>query len=300
MRAWGWATKLAFAIGGVGYLWTLLCVAWPLMGVIWRPPALDQQPYEIPGDRAYGDVGEMHRRLRGWPVASHKTDRKPCFSGSAVCQDAEPLVRGRGPKNGSTATFWISKTVNDGAFLGRYVTDLWYLTQAGTGAIGFSRAIQHGDNTRLIERSPPPAPPPPGWRLLQRGQCAHADVRPLDDEGTIGRFVIDLPADEDMRISSGPEGKGKWVPVADFLAFGGREVRHVQSTDPATPDAFHYRTEHAGRHELTIRRTDPPQERVSEGGWWTRYTVMVMWGACTYGCGFAMDGSECYEGNRDD
>ena len=231
-------TALALIIGGFGFAWTFVVVAPSAIRAIDKPTAENQESYGIPGDRSHGDVVLMSRRLKGWPTASGKGNKRPCWSGNAIWTDQEPLVRGAGPKHGSTATFWVSETVDSQVFVGRYSTDLWYVVQAGTGAIGFSTAVQQGDNTRLIERISPPTPGPSGWRVILPGQCVFGTVKPLDDEGTIGKYLIDLPARTRVYLNS-DSGGGKWVPWEERMTFEGSEAPHVPIED-ASDDAFYY------------------------------------------------------------
>ena len=280
------STTLALLAGGLGFSWTVVMVAPAAIRAIDKPTAENQEPYGAPGDRAHGDVVQMSRRLKGWPTASGKGNRKPCWSGDAIWIDQEPLVRGAGPKHGTTATFWVSETVDKQVFLGRYSTDLWYQDQAGTGAIGFSTSVQQGDNTRFIERIPPPSPGPPGWRVILPGQCVFGNVKPLDDEGNVGKFLVDLPAGQRIYLHYSPGIEGKWVPLEKRLILNGKEAPHVL-VELEGSDAFFYRTEQAGRYAITVRRTDAREDRKATDDLWTRFYVAVTWGVGggLIGCG---------------
>ena len=176
----------------------------------------------------------------------------------------------------------------------------WYVVQAGTGAIGFSTAVQQGDNTRLIERISPPTPGPSGWRVILPGQCVFGTVKPLDDEGTIGKYLIDLPARTRVYLNS-DSGGGKWVPWEERMTFEGSEAPHVPIED-ASDDAFYYRTSEAGRYAVTVRRTDAPKERTMEHGRWARFSLIVTLGegGGMRGCSPPKYESNCFGEMNDD
>jgi hypothetical protein len=283
-------TKLALFVGTVGFAWAVVVVTPATFLLLDKPSTEDRKPFSVPGDTEYGDLGSIWARLSGIP----KSERKPCWGGSADWHDHEPLVRGRGPRNGSTETFWIAKTINSQTFVGRYSLDVWYLIQASTGAGGFTSAIQTVENTRLIERFPPPPPGPPGWEPLQPGACLLREAKPLDDEGTVGKFVIDLPANtriDEECASRHPYGKGKFS-VDCTLTQNGKEAPHV-SVDPYGA-GFYYKSEEAGQYELVVRRSDPREAWRPDHGRWAKFFVTVALGGGRAGCGAAMDQSNCF------
>ncbi len=294
--------KIALLVGAVGFAWTLKVVETGAIDAIHKPSAEDQKPYDIPGHTEEGDLALMWRRLKGWPTASGKGDKKACWpGGDAVWLDRKPQVTGAGPRNGVTVTFWVSEAIDSEAFLGRYATDLWYRENLGTGAPGFSGSAQHGDNTRFIERIPPPKPGPPAWRVIMPGQCVFGDVRPLDDDGTVGKFLVDLPAQARVDISDSPDGEGKWVPLKKRLTFEGREATHVPR-GPVWDNSYYYRTDAAGRYEVVIRRTDPRNAQQPEHGRWTRFSLIVTWGegGGMYACGSPQISSNCFGEKNDE
>ena len=259
--------RTAVLIGGIGYAWSFALVFRPACSAMIKPSAEDQQPYAPPGDSSHGDLKTMLRRVKDWPASRDDSERE-CWRGMALWKDTAPLVRGRGPSNGSSVTHWVTETVNDEVYFGRYTFDLSYLVEPGTGAIGFSHAAQDGENTRLIERIPPPPPGPPGWRVIQPGQCVFAKEEPADAEGTIGRFLIELPANALVHIESELSGR---------LSLGGKEAAH-EPIPGAEMGGFHYRTSDSGRYAITMHRppgsdrdSARPQERL-------RYSLMVVWG----------------------
>jgi hypothetical protein len=292
-------SKFPWIVGALGFAWAFVVVMPAAVKMLDRPSAEDQEPYKTPGVMTYGDFAQIVRRMKGGPAMSvNKEDKFPCWGAHVIWQDQDTLVRGSGPKNGSTATFWIAQTVNSQVFLGRYSIDVWFLTQAGTGAIGFTTDIQQVENARLIERIPPPAPAPPGWRAILPGHCVLGEAKPIDDAGTVGRFLIDLPGKTTIFEKCGPESK--WFPIDCYLTYGGKEVTHVP-IEGAMDGAFYYQTQKAGRYELTVRRTDPLEARKPDRGQWARFSVMVTWGAGsggTFGCGPAIDQSKCFGDNE--
>jgi len=152
--------RTAVLIGGIGYAWSLALVFRPACSAMLKPSAEDQQPYAPPGDSHYGDENAVFTRLKGWLPTFRRTRKHACWYGMAIWRDKGPLVRGRGPSNGANVTYWVTETINGQAFMARYSFDLSYLVEPGTGAIGFSHSAQHDENTRLIERIPPPTPGP--------------------------------------------------------------------------------------------------------------------------------------------
>jgi len=268
-------------IGSIGFLWSLIVVTPAAFNAVLKPSAEEQRPYAPPGDTNEGDVKQILRRLDGVPNASGEDERNGCWNGMAIWAGSERLVRGRGPSNGSTVTYWATDTINTDVFFGRYTFDLSYLVEPGTGAIGFSHVVQDTRNTRLIERVPPPPPGPPGWRVIQPGECVFAKEQPPDADGAIGRFLIDLPGKARILIETEPS-RIELGPIEERLAFDGREA--VREPIPGAEGTgigfrqFHYRTEQAGRHSLTIQRPPdlPASGRDTKAR--LRYSLMVVWG----------------------
>jgi len=108
----------------------------------------------------------------------------------------------------------------------------------------------------------------------------------------IGRFLIDLPANKALRIIWETDDAGDYVPIADSLSFGGQALRRTRTEEV---NYERYVTEHDGRHELLLRRTD-----VSDGGRAAtdacrRYTIFVKWGRGIYGvCSPPNDFGNCF------
>jgi hypothetical protein len=283
--------RTAVLIGGIGYAWSLALVFRPACSAMLKPSAEDQQPYAPPGDSHYGDENAVFTRLKGWLPTFRRTRKHACWYGMAIWRDKGPLVRGRGPSNGANVTYWVTETINGQAFMARYSFDLSYLVEPGTGAIGFSHSAQHDENTRLIERIPPPTPGPPGWRVIQPGQCVLARAEPSDTEGTTGRFLIDLPSKALVRIESELSGR---------LSLGGKETAH-EPIPGAEMGGFRYRTSESGRYAISMHRppgsdrdSARPQERL-------RYSLMVVWGETEFtgSCTSPRDDLSCL-GDEDD
>ena len=272
-------------IGCLGHAWALVVVMPAAYQAINKPSAEDQQPYEPPGSLHPGDIGMLASRLRGWPTASGKNDRKSCWSAESLWADERILVRGLGPSNGATVTAWVSETEDNEVFLGRYSYDLHYFAWVGTGPHGWLDVRQGARNTRFIERVPPPAPGPPGWRVIQPGQCVLAREKCGDEDETMGKFLIDLPAKQRIQIRTvTPFGHPE--PTIERLSFNGKEAAH-EPIPGGEMGGFYYRSDQAGRYTLTIHR--PPglgNEKVEckEG---TPFSVDVEWGelmngSCTH------------------
>jgi hypothetical protein len=291
--------KAAVVIGGLGYASSFLLVFPALYGAIFRPSAENQQPYEPPGDSDHGNLKVMSRRLRGWPSASKNDDGPECWRGMALWKDRAPLVRGRGPSNGSKVTHWLTETVDHEVYFGRYTFDLAYLVEPGTGAIGFSHVAQEGENTRLIERIPPPPPGPPGWHAIQPGRCVFAKEEPADADGTIGRFLIDLPGQALIRIES-ELSRNELGPTFERLSFNDKEAAR-EPIPGAEMGGFRYRTGQAGRYAVTIHRPTDSQHDGMERKERIRYSLMVVWGETgfTRSCTSPRDDLDCL-GEKDD
>jgi hypothetical protein len=271
--------RTAVLIGGIGYVWSLALVFRPACSAILKPSAQDQQLYAPPGDSSHGDLKTMLRRVKDWPASRDDSERE-CWRGMALWKDTAPLVRGRGPSNGSSVTHWVTETVNDEVYFGRYTFDLSYLVEPGTGAIGFSHAAQDGENTRLIERIPPPPPGPPGWRVIQPGQCVFAKEEPADAEGTIGRFLIELPANALVHIETMTSTRG---PDTTFerLTFNGKEAAREPIPGTETGPGFrefYYRTGEAGRYAVTKHIPPNFHQDAAQSKERLRYSLMVVWG----------------------
>lgn len=286
-----WSTKLALFVGAMGFAWAGVLLTPATFLLLDKPSVEEQKPFLLPGTTAHGDLAQLWARLSGIP----KSERESCWGGDAAWQDHETVVRGRGPRNGSTEMFWISYTINSQSFLGRYSLDVWYLVQASTGAGGFTSAIQKVENARLIERFPPPPPAPPGWESLQPGACLLREAKPLDNDGTVGRFVIDLPANTDVFEGSAslyPYGK-KWFPIDHFVTRNGKEATHI-TPDPDHSERFSYQSDEAGQYEIVVRRSDPHEAWRPDHGRWAKFYVTAIWRGGRSGCGMAMDQSTCF------
>ena len=291
------STKLALFIGAVGFAWAVVLVTPATFLLLGKPLAEKQKPYAVPGDtKEYGDWAQMSSRLKGLPAIPGKEARESCWGASAIWRDQDLMVRGRGPRNGSTETFWVAETVNSEAFFGRYSVDLWYLEKTFRDAQGLRHEIQQADNTRLIERFPPPPPGPPGWEVLQPGDCVLREAKPVDDEGTVGRFVIDLPAKTKIfeRCGSRDAYGKKRFPVECSMTRNGRGVTQISVNTYG--NGFDYQSEEGGRYEVVVRRSDPPEARKPDHGRWAEFYVMVTWGPGDdpVGCGPSLDQSNCF------
>jgi hypothetical protein len=296
--------RTAALIGALGYAWALVVATPTGCRAILKPSAEDQQPYAPPGDSDHGDLKTMLRRVKDWPPSRDDSERE-CWRGMALWKDRAPTVRGRGPSNGSSVTHWVTETVNDEVYFGRYTFDLSYLLEPGTGAIGFWHAAQESENTRLIERIPPPPPGPPGWRVIQPGQCVFAKEEPADAEGTIGRFLIELPAHARVLIETVTSTRG---PNTTFerLTFNGKEVAHEpipEATEERGPDfrEFYYRTGEAGRYALTKHIPHNFHDDAVQSKKRLRYSLMVVWGETgfTESCTDPLGDLSCL-GDKDD
>ena len=275
-----WPAKAAALLGAVGFAWAMLLVFPAAYSAVFKPSAEDQQPYEAPGGSSYGNDRKIFDRLSGVSPNAAENHKKPCWYGSAIWSDREPLVRGRGPSNGSNVTYWLAETIDNEVFVGRYSFNLSYLVEPGTGAIGFSHTAQDADNTRLIERIPPPPPGPPGWRMILPGQCVLAKEQPPDADGAIGRFLIDLPARVRVQIDRVTSSKKSGMLV-ERLSFNGKEA--AREAIPGAEEGpgyreFNYRTDQAGLYALTVHHSPYYQKDGPEGKERLRYSLMVAWG----------------------
>ena len=210
---------------------------------------------------------------------SEWTDEEPVYT---------PPGPGGGPKNGFEIAFWKALTFRGHTTVGKYVGDLWLWTSAGTGAVGFPSAGSQTANQRLVERLPPPGPPPPGFRAIQPGECVAASLDE-DRERVIGRFVIDLPAPRSVGVSVDYPVQldvkvKKQLRYGDAVVPGDCEEIGTQEAPECRPNG-HFRVSHAGRHQVLLYRTDQPGTVPPAQTHGKIYTMQVEWGtSVTYAC----------------
>jgi hypothetical protein len=234
--------------------------------------------------------------MEGRPAASEMGDRKPCSGGHATWLDGVPLGRGDGPRNGVTLTVWSSLTIDSEVFVGRYTTEVW--TRGQYDSRGHLEFLDQTDNTRLIERLPPPKSGPPGWIPIQPGQCVWGEVKPLDQEGTVARFLVDLPAQTVIDAGCFVD-EGEHVPTEWLLTLEGKEAERVPIRHTVDDSWGHtYKTDRAGRYSIVVRRTDAPDKWVVDTERPPRFSFMMTWGfsAGSWSCHSPRYESKCQGG----
>jgi len=268
--------RAALVVGGIGWAWTVVQLL--TTAVTLKRDKGPPYPMGEP-DRAFEQVHPVYRDLLG-PLYDRLGDHETC--GERWFGEDTVLIRGIGPRNGSTVPVWMTLTVGGKVFVGRAVIDVWRGLGAGTGGLESTHLFTNGANLRLVERMPPPKPGPPGLRVIRPGECVLGSTKPQDAFGVIGRFLIDLPAERLLRLSPMPDLEGEHVPKDFSLTLDGRTVPKVNMGEFK---GDMYRTEHDGRYLLTVRRTDgqdagtdSKDAATSDGIPWPRYTVQVSWG----------------------
>jgi hypothetical protein len=238
---------VALVVGALGWAWVLIQILGTVLTLERDRGA--PNPAGEPQD-AFEHIHPIYRELLSpsrTRLQGHGTCSKMWFDHDAV------LIRGIGPLNGSTAPVWLTLTVGSKVFVGRVTVDLWRGSAAGTGGLDSSYNYTVGDNLRLVERVPPPRPGPPGWRVIQPGECVLGSTEPQDSSGVIGRFLIDLPAQRSVGVRLRDEDEGDYVPMTEKLTLEEHDVPEVR-VEQLKDDR--YQTERDGRYQLTVRRTD--------------------------------------------
>jgi hypothetical protein len=266
--------KVALAVGGVGWAWAAVLLL-ATLATLKRDGGAASSADEP--DRAFGNAGSVYCDVLG-PLCDRVPDGGAC--GMAWFDEDAVLLRGIGPRNGVTVRAWEASTVGAQVFVARVTLDVWEGLGYGTGGLDSVHVFTRGANLRMVERLPPAKPGPPGWRVIRPGECVLESLEAQDASGVIGRFLIDLPANKAIRMIWQTDRAGDHVPITDSLSFGGQALRRTRTEEV---DYERYVTEHDGRHELLLRRTDVSDVGHAEGHAGRRYTIFVKWGRGIYG-----------------
>ena len=270
----GLAPKGARIIGALGWAWGLILILSALPAFLRRFD--DNKPYPV-GElgREVGALLRVEQDLRG-PLLDRVEDRSVCDS-MWFDRDDGVLIRGIGPRNGSTAQVWLALTVGGQVVVGRATVDLWNGVGMGTGSLESSTSFTVAHDLRLVERLAPPRPGPPGWRTIRPGECVLGKAEIPDARGTIGRFLIDLPAHRSVRVWAFLHSLGadEEDPLTVELALNGGNVPKVRVAGLRDE---RYQTPGDGRYEILIRTRDGGEvgREVVEAH--RHFTVQVDWG----------------------
>ena len=277
-------TKLAPIVGALGWAWGLLLILSVFPSFLKRFD--DWQPFPV-GDLggAFGSTKPVDRELLG-PLAGRARARSVC-SKMWFERDDGALLRGSGPRNGTTAAAWLTLTTGSHVVVGRVAVDLWNVVGMGTGGLESVTSSIVGGDLRLVERVPPPRPGPPGWRVIRPGECVLGSTQPQDASGVVGRFLIDLPAHEWIGVGITPEIGACHIPFTENLMLDDRDLS-------MSPERERYWTERDARYQIVIH-AGTPDDTCTSPKRSQHYSLTVKWGRWITGTCFPPDeDSDCF------